>query len=76
MNFTVSSEDISSINTLFETYNSLPAYGNGESNINLFYKFLQEDSAERESFLTEYCDYTPLKVGKTYVLKVKPKVIE
>lgn len=67
----LSCEDISQINVLFDQYKTIP--GNSNATMDSFYSFLSTDSAERTLFLEEYCDYTYIRVNRSYVLKVKPK---
>ncbi len=68
---TVTTEEITDINTLLDIYKQLP--GNSNVTLNDFYRFLSIDSAERTNFLVQYCDYSYTRINKTYILKVKPK---
>lgn len=71
MSLVVSGEDVSDIDTLLGVYKALP--GNEDSDLNSFYQFLFQNTAERAAFLEKYCDYSYIKSGATVILKVNLK---
>lgn len=71
MNLTISSDNVAGIDILFGIYKALP--GNEGSELNSFYRFLFQDTAERAAFLEKYCDYTYIRYRSTMILKVNPK---